>query len=360
MITDHKNRKIFRKLSILTIIAVYLLILVGGIVRSTGSGMGCPDWPKCFGSWIPPTHVDQLPANYQEVYSQKRAEKNHKFAIYLEAMGFDTLASEILNDKSILEEAAFNKTKTWIEYLNRLLGAVIGLLILATFISSFQFYKVNKPVFYTAAAALLLVIFQGWIGSIVVSTNLLPWMVTVHMLIALVIIALLIVIVYKTGKFHAVGKHAEMRKKLLWFVAIGIIASLIQIVLGTQVRESIDEIAASFQYTQRTEWIDLLGLTFYIHRSFSVFILLTHIGLWFLWQKSSYNGSTSLNLSKILLWAISLEVATGVLMAYFAIPAFLQPIHLLMATIIFGIQFLALLLLTNQKVVDRDNLIIYA
>src|SRR5690606_12256004 len=106
----------FRRLTISTLIAVYVLILVGGVVRSTGSGMGCPDWPKCFGKWIPPTSVSDLPSNYKEIYAAHREKKNIRFAQYLTTLGMKETGDRILNDPNVLQEADFNPTKTLIEY----------------------------------------------------------------------------------------------------------------------------------------------------------------------------------------------------------------------------------------------------
>src|SRR3972149_44953 len=50
----------FRYLALTAAIMTYLLIVVGGIVRVTGSGLGCPDWPTCFGGFVPPARIDSL------------------------------------------------------------------------------------------------------------------------------------------------------------------------------------------------------------------------------------------------------------------------------------------------------------
>jgi cytochrome c oxidase assembly protein subunit 15 len=338
---DRKKLNSFRRISLITTAAIYFLILVGGIVRSTGSGMGCPDWPKCFGSWIPPTSVDQLPNDYLEVYVQQRLAKNERFAALLANLGFPELGRQILDDESVAEEEPFNATKTWIEYINRLIGAVIGILVLLTVYRALLIWKIDRRFTYLSIGALVLVLFQAWIGSIVVSTNLLQWMITVHMLLALVIVCLLLYIYFLA---HHSASHSPqtnfIHSKSMNYVIIGcMLLMVVQIVLGTQVREEVDTIARKFSQSYRDSWIENLGVTFLIHRSYSLAILGLHLVFGYLVYKNIEKSMMIYKLTMWLLAIITLEILSGVGMAYFAIPAFLQPVHLLFGTLIVGMQF---------------------
>lgn len=324
------NRSFYR-LTLTTLVAVYLLILVGGVVRSTGSGMGCPDWPKCFGQWVPPTSVEQLPEDYKEIYSANRHEKNIRFAKYLSAFGFTKTADQLLTDESIREEADFNPVKTWIEYINRLIGVIIGLLIFAVFAYSIRFWNTHRTWTILAFTTFVLVGFQGWIGSIVVSTNLTPWTITLHMFLALIIVALLI--------FLANQSRVSFRQQLIvpgmapWIILCMAIV-LVQILLGTQVREALDQVAT--RIADRNAWIEALGGSFLIHRSFSWVVMLAHVGLFWKLKKSGMEQRFILTLFLLILGTL----LTGIGMAYLAVPPFLQPVHLLLATVTFGFQFL--------------------
>jgi heme a synthase len=326
----------FRRLTISTLIAVYVLILVGGVVRSTGSGMGCPDWPKCFGKWVPPTSVEQLPEDYRERYAQYRHKKNVRFAKMLTAIGMGEAATAILNNPDVLKENDFNATKTLIEYLNRLVGVFIGLLIIAVFVYSIRFWKTQRQLTVFAFCSLVLVIFQGWIGSLVVSTNLTGWAITLHMFLALLLVALLVCLV------HFVSEQEEIKSSLgYWWLIASMAMLAVQILLGTQVRESIDTVAL---ITTRDKWIESIFETFRVHRSFSWIVLLVHLG--FIVRLGKTHGFGLFPLSIVFL--VIATIITGVGMAYFAVPPFLQPVHLLLATITFGMQFL-LLLRMNRK-----------
>jgi heme a synthase len=326
----------FHKLSLLTLVAVYVLILVGGIVRSTGSGMGCPDWPKCFGNWVPPTDVSELPSDYKQVYADYRHKKNQRFARYLRVIGMGETADRLLNDESVLVEADFNPTKTWIEYFNRITGVIIGFLIFAVFVYSLKYWKSDRKVTIIALITLLLVSFQGWIGSFVVSSNLTPWTITVHMFLALVIVALLVYLVYISSQ----RRNRVQSATGFWWLIACIAVLLVQILLGTQVREAIDSVART---AERAQWISAIEAEFATHRSFSWIVLLLHVGLVFNLRKSQELKRFLLTLILLILGTIF----TGIGMAWFAIPAFLQPLHLLLATGCFGLQFLFLLKLNR-------------
>jgi cytochrome c oxidase assembly protein subunit 15 len=335
----------FRRLTISTLVAVYLLIFVGGVVRSTGSGMGCPDWPKCFGNWVPPSSVSELPENYKEIYAQYRDKKNIKFASYLRLMGMNETAEFLLNDKSILHESDFNPTKTWIEYGNRVVGVIIGFLIFAVFVTSLKFWRTNITITLLAFASFFLVCFQGWIGSFVVSTNLTSWTITVHMFLALLIVALLILLIHKTSD----SKVAIQSPIGYWWLLSCMSVLLVQILLGTHVREALDRVAP---YVLREQWLSQSWAEFIKHRSFSWIVLILHVGLIFNLRKTQ--GLKAFPLALILL--ILGTISTGIGMAYFAIPPFLQPLHLLLATLSFGMQYLLLLKLSIKDKPVLNNL----
>lgn len=330
----------FNRLSLTTLVAVYLLILAGGVVRSTGSGMGCPDWPRCFGNWIPPTSVEELPAGYKEKYSEFRHKKNQKFARYLSLIGLDATANQILEDESILIEADFNATKTWIEYVNRLIGVIVGFLIIGLAWRSFYLRKDNPRIFFVSIVTLILVIVQGWFGSIVVSTNLTSWTVTVHMFLALLILAMIIYL-YRDSTALKIGLHSPA---LFWLALSCTFFLLIQVFLGTEVREAIDRLASSM--AERGQWISQAGWDFIVHRSFSWAVLISHLLLVYKLSKTTFPKILRLSLIGLLLGTF----LSGVAMAYFAIPPVLQPVHLVSATGVFGVLMLILFGFNNETI----------
>jgi heme a synthase len=319
---------LFRKLSILTIITVYLLILAGGIVRSTGSGMGCPDWPKCFGMIVPPTDASQLPPNYKEIY----AEKLHG-------------------------EVEFNVVKTWIEYVNRLLGAFTGIVVFAAFVVSIiSFWKKDKVIVFLSLAAVILVGANGALGKYVVDSFLKPGVVTLHMMLAILVVFVLIYAIARAWSevinIEAITNQPFINKLLI----LTLILSMSQILLGTQVREAIDRVIAepNFGYNRYT-WIEQMGLPFYIHRSYSLLIFGLHVYLIWNLKKNIATQGLIYKFGMILVAIVVIEILTGVIMAYFGVPAFAQPIHLTLAIVAIGIQFVVLILINSEKVMQKNR-----
>jgi cytochrome c oxidase assembly protein subunit 15 len=299
----------------ITLVLTYLVILAGAVVRTTQSGMGCPDWPKCFGKWIPPTDVSQLPENYQSIYADK---------------GY--------------ADTTFDAYHTWVEYVNRLLGALLGLVIFIALFVGFLNRKSNPKVFGLLFISFVLIGFQGWLGSLVVASNLAPTKITIHMVTALLLLALLVYI------YHVLQKNKETQFTSFavkpWMYLV-LSLTLIQVLLGTQVRQEVDVIAKSLNHLQRETWADKLSWLFKLHRTFSLVVIA--VSAWVLFKALPYFFTNKKILLSIYLQIVLLgaEVFVGIILNYFAFPAAMQPAHLLLASLLFGVQVRFLLLLKN-------------
>ncbi len=343
MIAKSENR--FIRLNFITIIVTLLVVLAGGIVRSTGSGMGCPDWPKCFGQVVPPTSAKQLPADYKEKYVAQRLAKNERFAKTLEKLGKGNLADSIRNDVSIAQPEAFNVAKTWTEYVNRLVGVVTGFLMILLVVYSFAFKKSAKRIIVLSIINLIVVVFQAWLGSIVVSTNLLQWIVTLHMLLALVILAIQIYTYNYAKQLHK--ERSVIMYRIAWlkgFLFFTILVSIVQIMLGTEVRESIDSIAKSLQFNGRNTWVSKVGSLFNYHRDLAILVAICNFVVYKMVTDRFSGKAWPLQTANYIMITLLVQVASGFLLSYLALPPYAQAVHILFATILFSLQYYLYLL----------------
>ncbi len=287
--------QLIRRWALATFILTFLVIIAGGVVRTTQSGMGCPDWPKCFGRWIPPVNASQLPPDFEK---------------YLKKQDIDH---------------TFNVWHTWIEYVNRLLGVLLGLFALVQAGILFFKRRQNRRSFRLALGFLLVVILTGLFGAIVVKLNLAHLSISVHLFFALLLVQLQAALVLSLRqKLFSIPAAQQMRNLLLLLLLV----LLAQGVVGTMVRMYVDDISRELQYGQREKWLADFPLSFVIHRSFSWFVLL--FSSFVIWK------GTSVDLLKKKLYILSglvvLNMIAGIILFYADMPAMAQPIHLLLAT----------------------------
>lgn len=310
---EQKNIHRFIRIAQITLVFIFIVIIAGSVVRATGSGMGCPDWPKCFGSWIPPTDASQLPPDYKQLYA---GEHN--------------------------AVAEFNVLNTWTEYLNRLAGAILGVLVFIQLIASIKIRKLDKRIFVLSVLSFLMIGFQGWLGAKVVSSNLAPMKITIHMVMALVILAVAVAIIYRAKKLVSTTPEKTTQPLIIQLSAIVLFFTIIQIMLGTQVREEVDVLLKNFDAAFRGDIIANLGITFNIHRSFSITIMLVNFFMIYKIIKSDATDSLK-KLGKILGGILIAELIVGIVLNRFALPAALQPVHFLLACFAYALQFLIIL-----------------
>ena len=281
----------FQRLALWTTATTYFLILVGGLVRASGAGLGCPDWPRCFGSWIPPASAANLPPQF--------------------------------------DPSQFNPTLMWTEYLNRLLGITVGFLIFATAISAWRHHRHQPRILWTTIAAFFLVGFEGWLGGRVVAHELAAWIVTAHLIVAIIIVQLLL---YATVEASTIAAERRSTPQSWWMLAL-IVLTLIQAGFGTQVRGHVD--TAMDSGVARDAALATVGRLDYLHRdlAFAVVVGATLLTLWLLSRQSPL-----IRWSFVILALAIVQVALGALMAYVSLIPAAQVGHLTLASLLLGAE----------------------
>jgi heme a synthase len=327
----------FNKIAKTALIFVYLVIIAGALVRMTGSGMGCPDWPKCFGYYIPPTDVKELTWSENRVFKKGMVIiKDQKLLVAKEdcltGQTFDASQWETYTKH---DYAIFNPSHTWVEYINRLVGALAGLACFIMALYSFRHWKQNKKITLLSWLVVFLMGFQGWLGATVVYSVLNPLKITIHMVMALVIVAVILYIIHLAHPKENKTVYNATFTTVLW---ITLLMTLVQVVLGTQVREFVDTQVKS-GITQQSLWLNKPEMSFYFHRSFSIVVLFANFFL-YLRNKRFNLGFTKINWVMLLLFV---EVLSGMVMYYANFPFGSQAFHLVLASVLFGIQFYLIL-----------------
>ena len=326
-------KKNFRTIAKVALVLVYMVIVAGAVVRMTGSGMGCPDWPKCFGYYIPPTEASQLEFKTKHSYKEGTIIIKDE-ALFVASSDFTSTDSYNPSNWEAYTEhdyAIYNPTHTWVEYINRLIGALAGIPILIFTVISFWFWKQNKWITILSIFTVLGMGFQAWLGKTVVDSNLAPFKITIHMVMALFIVAAILFVIYAA---KTTFKSQRFYPKFRNVMIVAMTLSFIQIILGTQVRQYVDEQIKEIGYLKEL-WLESPRLNFYIHRTFSIAVFLVNVWLFYLNRKLKL-GYTKMNL--VMLCVIA-EISTGIAMYYFDFPFLSQPLHIVIASIMIGIQF---------------------
>ena len=347
MSTLQKTKKRLNTAGKVGVVCMFLIIIAGSFVRITGSGMGCPDWPKCFGYYIPPTDISAVQLEEGRSYSKGQMVIYHdtlwiaenEFQYTSEFWKTNSGSEAVLKVYPKHQYAEFNAFHTWTEYINRLLTGLLGLPILVmTFLAMLYYKRSNDywPVIYSVFA-IVMILFEAWLGKMVVDKNLNTSTITLHMVGSLGILLSLLFLIRRTNEKAIYTIPVVLRKALSFFFII----HLVQLLLGTQVRESVDLLLENG--IGRNILIDNLPVGFKIHRSFSILIVILATMMYFQYKRLEIKPRKFTYLFVVL----GLEVLFGVGLAYLGLPKVLQPLHLLFSILLFALS--GMLLLESKK-----------
>ncbi|MEN8804598.1 MAG: COX15/CtaA family protein [Wenyingzhuangia sp.] len=331
----------------IAVVSVYLIFLAGSVVRMTGSGMGCPDWPKCFGYYIPPTSENQITWKPDTPF-KKGYVIIHDEALFVANKSLVTSSSfEPSNWTAYTkhEYAKFNVYHTYTEYVNRLASVLSGLVFLillwkVTFATEKK--KGVAPLVYIAFLGML---FEAWLGKIVVDSFLTPYVITFHMIGGLLIVSLLLRAKFLCSETIPKSNYNKDFHRLL---VVSLIMMIGQILLGTQVRQYVDDQVKLFGFEHKEFRLLNPTFKFYFHRSFTIAIIVVNAFLF--WVNRKYNlGFKGI---KYVMFLLGFEAVSGILMYYVNFPFGTQAVHLLTGAVLFGVL---LYMIFKSNAIKRES-----
>jgi cytochrome c oxidase assembly protein subunit 15 len=176
--------KALRWTSAVALVLTYGLIVLGAWVRATGSGLSCPDWPTCYGHWVP-------------------------------------LPSEIP------PEVGFSYLQVMLEWVHRLIaGVILGPLILVVGLLSWQAREQQPRMPAYAGALIVLLLIQAGLGGLTVLDQNSPWSVALHLGTALLVLSALCLIFVRTVPAEEpVPSAVRTLSGVVWLIALGAMVS---------------------------------------------------------------------------------------------------------------------------------------
>ncbi|GAA5483814.1 COX15/CtaA family protein [Haloferula sargassicola] len=311
----------FQKIALASLLSVLLLVFVGAIVRVTGSGLGCPDWPTCWGCLIPPWKVEQVDLSKIDF---------DKFQAKAARLGRDPAT---VTPEHILE--SFNPRHVWTEYLNRLTSLPVGLFAVATLVAAFGRPGRQRVVVGTAMAALIVILINAWMGARVVYSGIKPGILTAHMALAMLLIVLQVFTLWRgTDRPRRLALDPRQASRLRWGVGAVIVLVVVEGIMGSQIRELTDEMARHHGGEDRTAWIGELeksGL-YLVHRSFSWLIVVATVAGWIFTRRGTHGRPGKA--ATLALVLVGCQMVLGLIMAQVRVHQVAQVLHVGLAAIL--------------------------
>ena len=304
--------KKFKNFVLLTTIITYLLIFIGGLVRVAGAGLGCPDWPKCFGRWIPPTDISQLPPD--------------------------------------MDPSLFNFTLAWIEYFNRLTGVLVGLLILVMAVWAVLKFRSEKRIWLPSVISAFLVAVQGWQGSQVVSSGLKPFIITIHLGLAFIIVSLVLYVFLQVNLKSGILHVVESPNIIKYGMLVLYLFTIFQVVVGTQIRSHIETVLKSSPLLSTKEVLGLAQSITLVHILLGFLLILVLVYFYFKYKDEYFTKYVFIkNIFGFTIVLFVLQLLVGFILIWVGLPALGRVIHLWISSLIIGLLLILFVLLKIKE-----------